>query len=563
VQRADKSLQLLKKYVDKKEKTKVETSDLNGEKILYAVESATDEMQTRQAEIQTLRDKVAFWMPWEGMEEPLSASDFSRDALFLTGTVEIRRLEEFRKFIAELGGELREYGKTDHGVAVLVVLFREEEPGFSEEAKSLGFLEVSLPKEGNTPVAILDSLNRRIAENQLRIAALQKELQTLARQREELGRLADVVASEAQRKKAALGETLDTVYLEGWVRSDRTERLERAVRSVTDLYDLEFRDPLPGEKPPTVTQNNRFVDAFECVTDMFAKPDPNELDPNPVMSFWYWLIFGMMMGDAGYGVVMLGVIGLLIKKMKPKGNALRLFRVLFYTGFSTILWGILFGSYFGFTWNPILLEPMAEPMNMLILSVVVGILHLFSGLLIKAWSNFKKRDFLAVYADSFAWIFLVGGLAMLLLPVTAPIGKWLAILGAASIVLFGGRSAKKVPGKIGLGLYSLYGASGYLGDILSYSRILALAMSSAALAMVMNMLVGMLSSGSVIGVIGGALVFLIGHSFNLGMGLLSAYVHASRLQYIEFFGKFFTGGGIPFRPLERQWNHVDPVNETL
>ncbi|HOW38780.1 MAG TPA: V-type ATPase 116kDa subunit family protein, partial [Bacillota bacterium] len=425
----------------------------------------------------------------------------------------------------------------------------------------LGFIDTPLPNEAGTPAAVIEALRARIADHENRIIALKEELQIRARQREELGRLADETASEALRKKASRGETADTVYLEGWVRSDRMETLEKAVRAVTDLYDLEFRDPLEGEKPPTVTKNNKFVDAFECVTDMFAKPDPNELDPNPVMAFWYWLIFGMMMGDAGYGVVMLVVIGLLIKKMKPKGNGLRLFRVLFYTGFSTILWGILFGSYFGFTWNPILLEPMAEPMNMLILSVVVGILHLFSGLLVKAWSNLKKRDYLAVYADSFAWIFLVGGLAMLLLPATAAVGKWLAILGAASIVLFGGRSAKKVPGKIGLGLYSLYGASGYLGDILSYSRILALAMSSAALAMVMNMLVGMLSAGSVVGIIGGALVFLIGHSFNLGMGLLSAYVHASRLQYIEFFGKFFTGGGIAFRPLENQWNHVDPVNE--
>jgi len=211
---------------------------------------------------------------------------------------------------------------------------------------------------------------------------------------------------------------------------------------------------------------------------------------------------------------------------------------------------------------PIILEPMNDPLEMLILSIVIGTAHIITGLLVKAYHNLRDKNYFSILSDSFSWIFILLGIGMLFLPGFQVVGKWLAISGAGIIVLFAGRAQKSIPGRLGLGLYTLYGASSYLGDILSYSRILALSMSSAVLAMVMNMLAGMLAN-SIIGLFFGILVFLIGHMFNLAMGLLSAYVHASRLQYIEFFGKFFEGGGVVFRPLSIQLHHIDTVNDTI
>lgn len=569
VARTEKSLRLMQKYAVDHPKSSRDvpyddfiTVDPKRIELLQTIEKADEEILALQTENNALSEKIHSFIPWIGLDFKLSMIRSPKDAILHTGTVESRNFEVFSETLSEFGAILEPVGKIGMLVTVVFAVFREDEGIVLESIKNLGFTEVTLPLENKYTSEIVTSLELKLTNNLTKIEQLNQMLKDCAKQSEELELLADQVASAAGRKRAELVETEATVYLEGWVRSDRIDRFEKSIQSITEYYDLELSDPTEDQKPPTVTKNNRFVSAYESITNMFSIPDPYELDPNPTMAFWYWFIFGMMMGDAGYGAVMIIIIGIMIKKMNPKGNMRKLFLVLFYGGFSTILWGVLYGSYFGYTWNPILVEPMGDPLKMLIISIIVGVIHLISGLLVKAWSNFKKKDYIAVLADSFSWIMMLVGLGMLFLPATAPIGKWIAISGAAIIVLFAGRTQKNPVGRIGLGLYSLYGASSYLGDILSYSRILALAMSSAALAMVMNLLVDMLST-SVIGIIGGVLVFLIGHIFNLAMGLLSAYVHASRLQYIEFFGKFYSGGGYAFTPLEMQLKHIDNVNDSI
>jgi len=569
VQRSEKSLKLLKKYREKEKTDSVDvnydvfsTLDPKREELLQTIEKADEEFNNLKQENIALIEKIHGYLPWSALDFKLSEIRSPKDAIIRMGTLDARNSEAFAAALEEFGAIWEKLGKIGLMDTIVYAVFREDDLALTETIKNIGFLEVTLPPETKQVSEIVTGLEIQVTNNLSKMEQLNTLLTECAKQTAELQLLADQAASASKRIHADLMETDATVYLEGWVRSDRVDRFEKSIRSITQYYDLELVDPRDEEKPPTVTKNNAFVSAYEMITNMFSVPDPRELDPNPAMAVWYWLIFGMMMGDAGYGIVMILLVGIMIKKMKPKGNARKLFLVMFYGGFSTVLWGILFGSYFGYTWKPILVEPMADPLKMLIVSIGIGLLHLISGLLVKAWSNLKKKDYIAVLADSLSWIMILTGLVMLFLPATAPIGKWVAIGGAAIIVLFAGRAQKNPVGRIGIGLYSLYGASSYLGDILSYSRILALAMSSAALAMVMNILVKMLST-SFIGVIAGAVVFLVGHGFNLAMGLLSAYVHASRLQYIEFFGKFYTGGGIEFAPLEMQLSHIDNVNDSI
>jgi V/A-type H+-transporting ATPase subunit I len=191
---------------------------------------------------------------------------------------------------------------------------------------------------------------------------------------------------------------------------------------------------------------------------------------------------------------------------------------------------------------------------------VIGACHIISGLLVKAYRNYRDKRYFSILADQFSWIFILIGVGMLVIPALKTVGIGFMVAGAALIVLFAGRKNKNLFARFGSGLYSLYGITGYLGDILSYARILALAMSSAVIAMVMNMLAGMLQ-GNVFGFIMSLFVYLVGHLFNLAMGMLSAYIHDSRLQYIEFFNKFYEGGGIPFQPLMLQTNYVDSIND--
>jgi V/A-type H+-transporting ATPase subunit I len=232
--------------------------------------------------------------------------------------------------------------------------------------------------------------------------------------------------------------------------------------------------------------------------------------------------------------------------------------VFFYAGIATILWGAAYGSYFGFTVKPNLIEPMNDPLKMLIVSLAVGGLHIITGILIKAYDDIRRGRYFDALFDQFSWVLILAGLGMLFVPGLDAVGGALAVTGAAIILVTGGRKSKGVFGKLFGGLGGLYNVTGYLSDILSYSRILALSLSTAIIGWVMNMLAGMFT-GSAFGYIIGAVIFIVGHLFNLVMGILSAYVHDLRLQFIEFFNRFYQGGGYPFEPLSLKLQYVDKV----
>ncbi|MDD3126779.1 MAG: V-type ATP synthase subunit I [Candidatus Izemoplasmatales bacterium] len=571
LQRAEKSISLIRKYKAKHkgfadqiaiDYDEFKTEDPAQEKILATIENADEEINNLRQDNTALQEKLAFYLPWSGLDMMLSDLYMPHYAVIHTGTIETRNMQDFVDMISEYGGEIQKVGVFGYSQTIVYACYEDDDNEIIEKSKNLGFIEVILPSDKKYVSEIIIETEKAITKNRQRIETLELTLAEYAKQTDKIKLFADQAATAIKRRQANIQETVDTVYLEGWVRSDRIVRLKKAITDVTDVFDLELVDPQTDEIPPTVLKNNKFVDAFESVTDMFSKPNPYEIDPNPVMSIWYWIIFGMMMGDAGYGLLMVVVVGFLLKKMKPKGNMRRLFLIIFYGGFSTILWGILFGSYFGFTIFPILLEPINEPLKMLLVSLILGGCHLITGLVIKAYHNLRDKHYMAILSDSISWIVLLIGAGLLFLPATATVGKWMAIAGAAMIILFAGWKQKNPFARLGIGLYSLYGATSYLGDILSYSRILALAMSSAVLGMVMNMLAKMLAT-NVIGYFFAAIVFIIGHVFNLAMGLLSAYVHTSRLQYIEFYGKFYEGGGTSFQPLTLQLKHIDTVNDNI
>ena len=567
--RASQSLALLKKFQDKAEKTRIEVSyeEFIAERpkhteLLKQIEKCSRTIEEARQELASIKEKQAAYLPWKDLNIRLDQLDVAKTVVLRTGLIPDAQLEALVEWIESTGNLVQVLGASDRQHALVYAVIKDEAAEIDHHVKMMGFTEVELPKTEQTPEAILAGFHARSVALNDTIQASEARLRDFAKEEAKLRLLYDRVVSDAHLKQVKTQDTLATVFLEGWVRSDRIDRVKKAIEAVTDLYDMEQIEPDPGEQPPTVTKNNWFVDAFETITDMFEKPHPDEVDPNPVMSIWYWLIFGIMMGDAGYGIVMVGLFAFLIAKMKPKGNSLRLFRVLMYSGVSTIIWGILFGSYFGVTWNPILMSPMDKPLEMLILSIVIGGCHIISGLLVKAYRNFRDKQYFAIIADQFSWIFILIGAGLFFLPGTKTAGMWLMIAGAGLILLFSGRANKNLFSRLGSGLYSLYGVTGYLGDILSYSRILALMMSSGMIAMVMNMLAGMLQ-GNVIGFIFSLFVYLIGHAFNLAMGMLSAYIHDSRLQYIEFFNKFYEGGGIPFQPLSLQTYYVDMINDTV
>ena len=569
IQRTEKSLRFIKNYQEKKgffsdykevnydEFVNVDPKRLT---LLKQIEEAEEQISRLKSENELIKESIAVLKPWSLLDEKLSNLSSTKHARIHVGYIDRRSFEILENEVKNVGGEVNSFGLAPEGQTIVISLYYEDNDEIMEKVRNLGYLEATLPKSNATVSEIIEEKEKIILNNNEEIDQIKTELKQLSLSITELELLNDQMETIKNLKSSPITHTLETVYLEGWVRSDRIERFQSSISEATEIYDLELIDPEKDEVPPTAVKNNKFVSAFETITDMFAKPKINEVDPNPTMSFWYWIIFGMMMADVGYGIVMAIVFFGLIKLTRPKGNALKLMRVLLFASIPTVIWGVLFGSYFGKTLNPILLDPTLETMKMLILSLVIGALHIITGILVKAYTNFIRKDYFAILFDQLSWISVLVGIGLMFLPAYAKIGQIMALSGAIIIVLFAGRKSKNIFGRFGGGLYSLYGITGYMSDILSYSRILALSLSTAIIGYVMNLLASLLQ-GSIGGFIFSIFVYLVGHTFNIVMGLLSAYVHDSRLQYIEFFNKFYEGGGYEFEPLSVKLKYIDHVNK--
>ncbi len=362
---------------------------------------------------------------------------------------------------------------------------------------------------------------------------------------------------------------------------------ENCVDRVTGLLDtyccaFEFSEPDDVDDVPIVLKNNSFVKPYEMVTALYALPKYNSpIDPNPFIAPFFFIYFGLMMGDFAYGVIIALVSFLILKKANPReGTMKKLMQVGILGGVATAIWGILFGSYFGnfipvitetftgtaITPPPVLFDPLSEPLLLFGISLAFGAIQLILGM---ALSMYQKCSFgkpLDAVLDEGLWLLIFAGLGVVgielglgvVMPV-ANLGLYIALVGVVLILLTKGRNEKGIK-KVTAGLGELYGITSYLADLLSYSRLLALGLATAVIAQVMNTM-GTLLGPTIPGVILLIVVFIVGHSFNIGINILGTFVHTSRLQFIEFFGKFYMPGGRPFKPLCNNTKYVEVLKD--
>ncbi len=569
LQRAEKTLQILKKYSEKPK---------FGTQLIYSYDEFIEKEEKRQAlvlEIENLdeekkrliekqrelRDELNDLSLWKDLDVKLSEFNDFKYAKTYFGLIPKYNLDKLKAQLNHYATELIILGENQRVQAVIIIVYKEDEYLLNEDLKTLAFSEVSFPFEDKFFRDIISEKDLILQNNQNKLLTIENRLRDLGSQVNEIQVLIDQLASKDNLKKTPLTTTLETVYLEGWVKASDTEKLTNLLKETVEIFDVDYCDPKVGEIPPTALKNNRFTQIFEQITNTFSVPSTSELDPNPVMAPWYWILFGMMMGDVGYGAIMLILMFILIKIMKPKEATKALMQMLMVCGVTTIIWGVLFGSYFGATWNPILVEPMVEPMKMLIICMIVGAFHILTSLVFKAYQLIKSKRYLDALADSLSWMLIIIGLGLFAsgLPIISKIGVYLALAGGVIVLFTAGREKPNLFGKISSGFTGLYGITGYISDIISYSRILALSLSTASVSMVMNLIAGMF--GGALRFIFAPIVLILGHTLNLVMSLLSAYVHASRLQYIEFFGKFYEGNGYLFRPLSFKLKYVDEIKQ--
>ena len=426
-----------------------------------------------------------------------------------------------------------------------------------------GFEAVRLPYKEGTAKDEAARITSQLSQLAFAEQSLKEKLEKEAENSPSVELFYDREKARAERSELPGSETALCTVLQGWVREDETDKLEKAVKGASETAYITLEDPKDDDEVPTATKSNKFVSQYTAITNAFSAPSRWDTDPNTFMAPWYFLFYGMMIGDVGYGVL-IAILTTLFKKIKkPRGNTLKLINLFGYSSITAVIFGVIYGSYFGESLLPPLWDTMQNTvMPSMILCIVFGALHLFTGMIVNGVRSIQRGRWVDAVCDQFSWILLITGIGVMFLNMTA--GIIMAGIGVLVILTTGGRN-KKGFGKVTGGLLALYGIANYLSDLLSYTRIFALALSSGIIAMVMNILAGMMFDISipVVNVLAGVLVLIFGHTLNIALGMLGAYVHTSRLQYIEFFGKFYEGGGTLFRPLsiETKYTVIKKANK--
>lgn len=549
-----------------------------------------------RAEILRLEAQIRMLEPWSRLDVSMRTTGTASTAAFI-GSFPAEYTEDALK------AEIARGAPEIDGVAVEVLsagtqqtcafLLCHASNGAKLEAflRSIGFTYPA-DRSKKPPQARMQDLNARIEKLRAEIDGAEAEIRTYAALRGAMQYTIDYFSMRIEKYDVLgrLWQSPHVFVITGYIPAESAPALEKELTEKFEAY-VELETPAEDEDVPVKLKNNAFAAPVEGVLESYSMPGRKEIDPSTLMAVFYYFLFGMMLSDAGYGLLMVIGCGIALAKFKNMEESLRKFLKMFlYCGISTVFWGAMFGSFFGDAITVIgktffnadvptptlWFAPLEEPMRLLLFSFLIGVIHLFAGLGAQFYQLARQGLWKDAVFDVVFWYMLVGGGILYLLSMQmfadmvslgftlpAAVGTAGAIaagIGAVGIVLTAGRESRSPFKRLLKGLYGLYGVSSYLSDILSYSRLLALGLATGVIASVFNQMGAMLGN-SPAGVAVFVFAFLVGHTLNLGINVLGAYVHTNRLQFVEFFGKFFEGGSRKFNPFSAKTKYFKITEE--
>lgn len=516
----------------------------------------TDKIEQEILSLTSKKDELA---NWEGLDYPIGSLEGFIQTEVVMGTIPKKFKDDFNEDLLDLELTYAEIINEDKdGIYLFAITAKEEYSRLYEILRNYGFTTVSLDAQGS-PKEEISNIGERLEVLKLEKKKHEDQIRELSSNLAELEIVYEYLMNKKLRTMATENflKTDSINVIKGYIPTDMEDEFNKVItNTLGSAYYLEIKDADKDDPDvPILLKNSKFTQAFESLTSMYALPRYNEVDPTPFLAPFYLAFFGMMVADAGYGLLMLIGTFIALKFANLTESQEKFIRFFHYLSYSTIAWGLFFGSFLGgIVPLPGVMDPAAQYQDLLIMSIVFGGIHLFFALGIQAYVNIRDKKYLdALFDVGFWYMALMGGIVFLLTmvvelnPVVATIAKWVMIAGMVGIVLTGGREAESVGGKLAAGAYELYGISSYVGDFVSYSRLMALGLSGGFIASAINMMVGMLSNSGIIGILLGVVVFVVGQLFNVFLSFLGAYVHTIRLTYVEFFGKFYEGGGKAFQ----------------
>ncbi len=471
------------------------------------------------------------------------------------------------------------YGPKDF-VFVMVACLPEDFSEVQNKLKGFAFEEITLPNINGTVRDHIRELKADLSTLRVQIQEIASKVQKLSVNRRTIEVLK---AFWENRKKMALARTFAiegrwVQVLSGYVRERDLPKLQETLRSEMPEVSIFVEDPQPGEDVPVSITLPSYIKPVQLLVNMYGLPPYDFFDPSPYLMWGFYLFFGICFGDVAYGLILLFASLYLMKRTKPYEGVYNFSKLLFFASIPTIVCGFLFGSFFGDLYKPeylgennifqrimqatTILNPVDQPVYLLLFALFVGVINQFYGIGLKMYGMVKRGDKMGAIMDGLLWLILLPGFIILVsgMFVTPPawlttIGWILFGIGAVGLVLTQGRDQKNPVARFIMGMISLYGIVGsygitsFIGDTMSYCRLLALGLTTSIVAMSFNMIANLLKPIPYVGFIIFIVVLIIGHLFNFLISVMGAFVHSMRLILVEFFGRFYEGGGKPFEPL--------------
>ncbi|MGA1845240.1 MAG: V-type ATP synthase subunit I [bacterium] len=531
--------------------------------------------QALEAEKRELIVKIEEFSSWDTLDAPMKdIVEGTKYLDFYPLLIHTEQQEPFQRALESVctGVHIEEIGDMPPFKAIFLMTFKTDREKVEAAMGVHDARHVSLPALDETPEEFVRHCRERLAAIDTEQASIVEQGEGLFEKIDTLKILSDHFQNQQLKREiqSRFAFTEQTVSISGWVRERDLDGLKQTLDQFKDAVDLDIIDPTPDETPPVALANNRFSSPFELVTKLYDLPHYRELDPTPVLAPFFFLFFGICLTDLGYGLVLAGIMYWGLKTFYLDKGKRQLLQLFLLCGVSTIICGALTGGWFGDIFNYLpawlgflrtmrdsitLLDPLKDPLTFLIIALGLGFVQVLTGIGVRMYKDLQAGDYYAALLQRLPWMTFLSSLILFMVIKAGSghlIAKWTAIVSAGTICLCEGRSETNIFRRLGTGLLALYGTVGYYADMLSYCRLLALGLATAVIANVVNQM-AILSRGiPYIGIVFMVLVLIGGHIFNLLINLLGAFVHTSRLQFVEFFTKFFEGGGKAFIPFERQ-----------
>jgi len=542
-------------------------------KIIEQCEQTEAAIEKTKSHCENLRGTLEQFQPWASLETPVEEIGRLQQTTCLAGLIPAQQFDQIVDRTDELSAAIDRIGTADNKYACLIVCLNADTGEIQKLLRSAEFELVNFEPMTGTITELIKQHTKELNETQRQLQTQYEKAAALSENLLKLEILHDHYSNLLNREqtKGTVPATESTVLLEGWVKRGDFNRLKK-ILSGFGASSLSKIEPAEGEDVPVEIENKNYIRPFEVITRLYGMPQHFEVDPTVFLAPFFALFFALCLTDAGYGLVLIALMVFFIKKMQGDKKLMWMLGI---CSAVTLVVGALTGGWFGdavqqfvpplqpLRKKMMLFDPFEKPMIFFGLSLALGYVQIMAGLMIAFVHNLRRKQYIAGFCDQFALLVMLNSIAIFAASkagvVPIEIGKFfgiLAIIPAAVILLFSQRQGGWAS-RIGMGAYNLFSTIFYAGDVLSYIRLMALGMVTAGLAMAINVMAGLaLDIPYGIGVVAMILVLVGGHGFNIAINALGAFVHTLRLQYAEFFPKFFVGGGRKFEPLNKEYKHV-------